>query len=122
MTDTVDVKVDCPIDRPTKCAFSLTHHYDSKIASNFNINQGDPETVKHIRDKLKAAHNAGQHERHGIRAFAGQMIRKDAEVIMIFKVKGKYYPANENNREVMDTYLHTGATAFLENLTDEVEL
>lgn len=52
---------------------------------------------------------------------SGKVVRDGAEVIVIFKANGKYYPANENNNETMDAYLHTGDPAYLSNLTDEVE-
>lgn len=57
-----------------------------------------------------------------IKGFTGRMIRKDAEVIMFFKVRGKYYPATNTNCEVMDAYMHTGDTAYLNQFEDEVEL
>lgn len=57
-----------------------------------------------------------------IKSFGGRMIRKDAQVIMIYKVRGKYYPATENNNEAMDAYMHTGDPQFLDNFEDEVEL
>lgn len=46
----------------------------------------------------------------------------DARVIIIFKIQGKYYPANEVNTELFETYLHTGDQKYLQALTDEVEL
>lgn len=51
----------------------------------------------------------------------GKVMRKDAEVIMIFKVKGKYYPATEENAELFETYLHTGDELYLLGLTNELE-
>lgn len=57
-----------------------------------------------------------------IKSFGGRMIRKDAQVIMIFKVRGKYYPATQTNSEAMDAYMHTGDPSFLDKFEDEVEL
>lgn len=57
-----------------------------------------------------------------IRGFTGRMVRKDAEVIMFFKVRGKYYPATQTNCEVMDAYMHTNDEAYLNQFEDEVEL
>lgn len=52
----------------------------------------------------------------------GQVLRKNAEVILIFKVSGKYYPATESNKEVFETYLHTGDEAILDQLENELEV
>lgn len=46
----------------------------------------------------------------------------DAHMITIFKVGDKYYPANEVNTQLFETYLHTGEQKYLQALTDEVEL
>lgn len=51
----------------------------------------------------------------------GKVVRKDAEVIIIFRVGEKYYPATESNTEAFETYLHTGDVKYLETLTDEVQ-
>lgn len=122
MTETIDVTVVCPVTQPEPCRFQVVHHYSKEIADRVGITAEDGQAKKHARDHMRKQHEAGKHAIHGIRAFTGQMIRKDAEVIMIFKANGKYYPANQNNCEVMDGYLHTGAIAFLDQLTDEVEL
>lgn len=55
-----------------------------------------------------------------IRKIAGQVIRDKAEVIIIFKVDGKYYPANDVNSELMDAYIHTGDESHLAQLENEV--
>ena len=52
----------------------------------------------------------------------GKVIREGAEVIMIFKVGDKYYPATDENCEVMDAYMHTGDEKYLTGLTGEVQL
>lgn len=52
---------------------------------------------------------------------AGKVMRKNAEVILIFKVDGKYYPATEENTELFETYLHTGDEFYLSALTNEME-
>lgn len=57
-----------------------------------------------------------------IRSFGGQMVRDGAQIIMIFKVKGKYYPATQYNRELMDNYMHTGDPELLNKFEDEKEL
>ena len=49
-------------------------------------------------------------------------MRKDAEVILIFRVGGKYYPATEENAELFETYLHTGDELYLKGLTNELEV
>ena len=52
----------------------------------------------------------------------GKMYRKNAEVIMIFKVGGKYYPATGENCEQFEAYLHTGDETYLAGLTNELEV
>jgi len=52
----------------------------------------------------------------------GKVMRKNAEVILIFKVDGKYYPATEENAELFETYLHTGDEFYLSALTNELEV
>jgi len=47
-------------------------------------------------------------------------MRKNAEVIIIFRVGGKYYPATEENSQAFETYLHTGDPKYLDELTNEV--
>lgn len=47
-------------------------------------------------------------------------MRKKAEVIMIFKVDGRYYPATGENAELFETYLHTGDEFYLSGLTNEI--
>lgn len=51
---------------------------------------------------------------------AGKVMRKNAEVIMIFKVDGKYFPATGENAELFETYLHTGDEFYLSGLTNEI--
>lgn len=53
---------------------------------------------------------------------SGKVVREGAEVIIIFKVNGKYYPATNGNNEVMDAYLHTGDPIYLNQFENEVEL
>lgn len=53
---------------------------------------------------------------------AGKVLRKNAEVILIFKVKGKYYPATEYNSQCFETYLHTGDEQWLDKLDNEMEV
>lgn len=52
----------------------------------------------------------------------GKVMRKNAEVILIFKVDGKFYPATEENAELFETYLHTGDEFYLSALTNEMEV
>lgn len=52
----------------------------------------------------------------------GKVWRKNAEVILIFKVSGKYYPATESNAELFETYLHTGDESYLDKLENELEV
>lgn len=52
----------------------------------------------------------------------GKIYRKKAEVILIFRVGGKYYPATEENAELFETYLHTGDEFYLQGLTNELEV
>lgn len=51
----------------------------------------------------------------------GRIIRDKAEVIIIFKVNGKCYPATTNNRDIMDAYIHTGDEKYLTQLENEME-
>lgn len=50
----------------------------------------------------------------------GKVMRKNAEVIIVFRVNGKYYPATEYNSELFETYLHTGDELYLQQLENEV--
>lgn len=52
----------------------------------------------------------------------GKIMRKNAEVIMIFRVGGKYYPATEQNSQQFEAYLHTGDEKYLEGLENELEV
>lgn len=52
----------------------------------------------------------------------GKVMRDKAEVILIFRVGGKYYPATEENAELFETYLHTGDEFYLQGLTNELEV
>jgi len=52
----------------------------------------------------------------------GKVMRKNAEVIIVFRVNGKYYPATEYNSELFETYLHTGDELYLQQLENEVEV
>lgn len=51
---------------------------------------------------------------------AGKVMRQKAEVIIVFKVGDKYYPATEENAELFETYLHTGDEFYLQGLTNEI--
>lgn len=53
---------------------------------------------------------------------AGKVLRGKAEVIVIFKVDGKYYPATDDNAEAFEAYLHTGDELYLMGLTNELEV
>lgn len=52
----------------------------------------------------------------------GKVMRQKAEVILIFKVDGRYYPATDENAELFETYLHTGDEFYLSGLTNEIEV
>ncbi len=49
-------------------------------------------------------------------------MRKKAEVLLIFRVDGKYYPATEENSQIFETYLHKGDESLLNKLTNELEV
>lgn len=50
----------------------------------------------------------------------GKIMRTKAEVITIFRVDGKYYPATEENAQSFEAYLHTGDETYLQSLTNEI--
>lgn len=52
----------------------------------------------------------------------GKVWRKNAEVITIFRVGKKYYPATGDNCEAFEAYLHTGDEIYLAGLTNELEV
>lgn len=52
----------------------------------------------------------------------GKVMRKNAEVITVFRVGGKYYPATDENAESFEAYLHTGDETYLAGLTNELEV
>jgi len=52
----------------------------------------------------------------------GKIMLKNAEVIMVFRVGGKYYPATEENTQQFEAYLHTGDEVYLQGLTNELEV
>lgn len=52
----------------------------------------------------------------------GKVWRKNAEVITVFRVDGKYYPATEHNCELFEAYLHTGDEFYLSDLEAELEV
>jgi hypothetical protein len=53
---------------------------------------------------------------------SGKVIRKNAEVLLIFKVNGKYYPATDENAEYFESYLKTGDEFYLTGLTNEMDV
>lgn len=59
----------------------------------------------HITDRLK---------------IAGRVLNTGVEIITLVKVDGRYYAMSQSNAELMDTYLHTGDSVYLEQLTDEI--
>jgi hypothetical protein len=52
-------------------------------------------------------------------AITGKVIRTGEEVTLIFKVGNHYYPHTERNGELIDAYLHTGDSSYLEQLEGE---
>lgn len=53
-------------------------------------------------------------------SIAGKVIRKGAEMIVIFKANGKLYQATDFNNELMDAYLQTGDADYLNQLEAEI--
>lgn len=58
----------------------------------------------------------------GMSQLVGRVMRKNAEVILLFKVDGKYYPATDHNKELFETYLHTGNENLLNQLDNELDI
>lgn len=56
-----------------------------------------------------------------INRLQGKVIRNKAEVIVLFKVDGKWFPSTGRNRELFETYMHTGDEYYLEELENEME-
>lgn len=52
----------------------------------------------------------------------GKVYRKDAEVMVIIKVNGKYYPATEQNATQFEAYIKTGDEIYLLGLNNELEI
>ena len=52
----------------------------------------------------------------------GKMVKVDAEVIIVYRVGKRYYPATDYNKQLFETYLHTGDGSYLKDLEDEVQL
>lgn len=50
----------------------------------------------------------------------GKNMGIQAEIITIFKVNGKYYPATEYNCQLFETYMHTGQADLLNKLEHEI--
>lgn len=71
----------------------------------------------------RAQQEADFNKRHNIvtRSIAGKVVRKGAEVIIIYKANGKLYRATDFNNEVMDAFLHTGDEKYLTQLEAELE-
>lgn len=51
-----------------------------------------------------------------VNTIAGKVIRENSLVKIVFAYKGKYYPHDEHNGELVDAYLHTGDKSYLEQL------
>ena len=56
------------------------------------------------------------------KSIAGRVIKVDAEAIIVFRVGNKYYPSTNRNKELFETYLHTGDPIYLNDLEQEVQL
>lgn len=56
-----------------------------------------------------------------LRQLSGKVVKQGAEILLIFKVAGKYYPATDYNTELFETYLHTGDEKYLSQLEAEME-
>lgn len=50
------------------------------------------------------------------RSIAGRVVRDKVAVRIIFIVNGTEYQATPHNRELIDSYLHTGNPAWLKQL------
>lgn len=53
------------------------------------------------------------------RTISGKVIHTDGKVELIFKIGNQYYPHTEHNGELVDAYLHTGDSSYLEQLEGE---
>lgn len=53
---------------------------------------------------------------------SGMVLRNGAEVLVMFKVGGKLYPATDANCGVMDNYLHTREEQYLNQLEQEISV
>lgn len=52
----------------------------------------------------------------------GKVYREGAEVMVIIKVRGKYYPATDQNATQFEAYIKTGDELYLLNLDNELEI
>lgn len=52
----------------------------------------------------------------------GKVYREGAEVMVIIKVRGKYYPATDQNATQFEAYIKTGDEMYLLNLDHELEI
>lgn len=57
-----------------------------------------------------------------LKQLVGQAYREDAEVMVIFRVKGKYYPATDHNLKLFEDYIYSGNEKALANLDNELEV
>lgn len=53
---------------------------------------------------------------------SGVVLRNGAEVLVMFKVGAKLYPATDLNCGVMDNYLHTRDEQYLSQLEQEISV
>lgn len=53
---------------------------------------------------------------------SGMILRNGAEVLVMFKVAGKLYPATDANCGVMDNYLHSRDEQYLKQLEQEISV
>lgn len=56
-----------------------------------------------------------------LRQITGKVIHQGAEVLVLYKVNGKYYPAVDYNVDIMDAYFRTGNRQLLTALKYEME-
>lgn len=53
---------------------------------------------------------------------SGMVLRNGAEVLVMFRIGGKLYPATDENCGVMDNYLHSRDEQYLKQLEQEISV
>lgn len=52
----------------------------------------------------------------------GKIVREGAEILIVYRILGKYYPATDFNCQQIEAYMHTGDEIYLLNLEHEMEV